>query len=184
MNKALIIDCYDKERTIPGKIKKLFKSLEGYISEKPLIPEFKISNEQFSRQRADSKVSSIQDTISYCSKLSRVKIDRVLYKQILNDRNHHNIFVELEKENPTEKKWYIKHQSGDILGPYDSFEMDKIFQKNQIQEKTKVKTKFDDSYQFFSRIVKRYYKKVIEVKMNLQKDQSKLSKKVSNFKKG
>lgn len=32
MNKTLIIDCYNKERTVPLKIKKLFKSLEGYIS--------------------------------------------------------------------------------------------------------------------------------------------------------
>ena len=49
MNKTVIIDCYDKKRTIPSHIKKLFKGLEGYISKEPLIPEFKKNNECNSR---------------------------------------------------------------------------------------------------------------------------------------
>lgn len=59
MNKSVIIDCYDKNRTIPSHIKKLFKGLERYIQKEPLIPEFKKNNAENSRHRADSKVSSL-----------------------------------------------------------------------------------------------------------------------------
>jgi len=39
-------------------------------------------------------------------------------------RDLHKIFQFLDKENPTEKKWYICITNDDIKGPYNTFEMD------------------------------------------------------------
>ena len=88
-------------------------------------------------------------------------MDRVLYKEILNKREEHQVFIEMEKENPTTKKWYLKHQSGVIEGPFNSFEMDKKYQTKYINEKTKIKLKEDDTYFFLARYIKRYYKKIV-----------------------
>lgn len=40
--------------------------------------------------------------------MSRIKIDKVLFEDILERRSVHNVFLVIEKENPTEKKWYVK----------------------------------------------------------------------------
>lgn len=90
----------------------------------------------------------------------------------------------IEKDNPTEKKWYIQFENHVIKGPYNTFEMDKLYQDFKLNKKTRIKTKEDDHYQLLGRYIKRYYKQFVEEKLSLQKRNEKLSDKVSNFKKG
>ena len=92
--------------------------------------------------------------------------------------------MSMEKENPTDKKWYIKFQTGIIEGPFDTYEMDEKFQSFKINEKTKIKMKEEDYYYYLGKYVKRYYKMKLEDKLDLKKAKNKISKKISNFRKG
>ena len=62
-----------------------------------------------SREKSESNLSSIHQTLSKCSTLTRVKIDKVVFDEIFEKRENHKIFIELENGNPTDKKWYIKY---------------------------------------------------------------------------
>ena len=66
--------------------------------------------------------------------------------------------MELEKENPTDKKWYAMNEEGEINGPFNTFELDKLFQDQTLTKKFRIKQRGDDSYHFLGRYVKRYYK--------------------------
>ena len=68
-----------------------------------------------------------------------MKIDKVMFDEIFDKRENHWIFIELEKDNPTEKKWYIKNEDETIEGPFNTFEMDKFFLEQKLQKKSKIK---------------------------------------------
>ena len=88
----LIIDCYTKDRTSLPSMNRMITSFDQFFSKDALKPEF-LGLEQ---KNKFSTASSVQDTVSFCSTLSRVKVNRVLYKEILINREEHSIFVDLE----------------------------------------------------------------------------------------
>lgn len=76
LNPSLIIDCYSKKREISLELLQIIDRFPEFLSKEKIIPEFKST----SRRRGVSNVSSLKDTVSVCSALSRVKLDRVLFK--------------------------------------------------------------------------------------------------------
>ena len=76
INPSLIIDCYSKKREISEELLEIIDRFPEFLTREKQIPEFKTNF----RRRGVSNASSLKDTVSYCSALSRVKIDRVLFK--------------------------------------------------------------------------------------------------------
>lgn len=185
MQRSQIIDCYSKSRRALASVENFLKNFPEFSTKKKQLPLFKSQTGSKPVKRSKSKTSSIKETVSFCSKLSRIKIDRVLYKEILNKREDHNIFLELEEENPILKKWYFINQEEIIEGPFNSFEMNKFYILKKINEKTKIKRKtLDDDYFYLSRYVKRYFKKILEKRLNLETEKGKISRKIQRFRKG
>lgn len=75
-------------------------------------------------------------------------------------------------------------EKGEIIGPINTFELDKLFQDYTLTKKSKIKQRDDDSYHFLGRYVKRYYKLIVEEKLNQIEEKVKLPKKVARFRKG
>ena len=185
MQRSKIIKCYSKTRTKIPSLLTFIKNFPEFSTKSKTTPEFKKTSNPEIHKKKNSKNSSINETVSFCSKLSRIKIDRVLYKEILNKRQDHSIFLDLEEENPIIKKWYYINLDEIIEGPYNSFEMNNFYVKKKINERTKIKrSTLDDDYFFLSRYVKRYFKKILEKKLNLEKDKRKISNKIQRFRKG
>jgi hypothetical protein len=184
MERSLIIGCYSKNREINDSVSEFIKNFPQFSSPTKLSPEFIQKSEVPETRLRQDSISSISNTVTFCSKLTRIQIDRVLYKEILLKREEYQIFLELEEENPILKQWYYFKENGAICGPLNSFEMNKLYLNFQINEKTKIKKKSDDDYFFLSRLVKRYYKKVLEKKLNLEKEKGKISNKIQRFRKG
>ncbi len=62
--------------------------------------------------------------------------------------------------------------------------MDNLFQDNTLEPKTKIKQKFDDSFIFLSRIVRRYYRNFVSNKVQKNKKATEISWKMKTFRKG
>lgn len=179
-----IIDSYQNERSLSLTVNQLCSRFPEYFSAKPQQPEFLLEQELLSKDGTASTMQSLHEAVSHSSNLTRVHVDRVVFQDIFERRNFHKIFMLIEKENPTDKKWYVQHENQEIKGPYNTFEMDKLYQSFELTKKTRIKTKEDDHYQLLGRYVKRYYKQFVEEKLSLQRRKEKLSEKISNFKKG
>ena len=83
------------------------------------------------------------------------------------------------------KNWYIiRAETENITGPLDADTMDALFRAKEIGEATRVKRKDDDDYVDFNTYLRRYYKKILEEKFNLAREQKKLPKRVAVFKVG
>lgn len=121
-----------------------------------------------------------------CSAFSRVTIDQNIYRDIVKNRKNHNIFIDLEKEDILAKNWHYKDEQGRIFGPYSAQQMNDLFQLFKFTEKYRVKKKYvNDDFISFKYLIKRYYKKILSEKLNMDKTRSKaLSKKTIEFRKG
>ena len=188
MKRETIIACSYKA-TKPVDLDSLFTNkYPDYSSIEPLCPEFTKQRTMEFAPRINKSVkgaSSIDNTVSFCSTLSRVTVDKVIFQELLRRRGDHCIFASLEKEDVNEKKWYyIDDVNGSINGPFNCTEMDERFQLHKLNQKTRVKTKEEDDYYFFAKLVQRYYKNVLMDQLELEKDKTKLSNKVIKFKKG
>ena len=188
MKRETVTACYYKA-TKPVDFGAIFISkYPDYSSAEPLCPEFtkqRLVENTPDINKSTKGVSSIDNTVTFCSTLSRVTVDKVIFQDILKSRAGHSIFTSLEKEDVKEKKWYyIDEKNGTINGPFTSIEMDERFQIHKLNEKTRVKTKEEDDYYGFSKLIQRYYKNVLKDQLDLEKDNPKLSNKIIKFKKG
>lgn len=188
MKREAIIACHTKT-TKPADFDTLFaKKYPDYGSAEPLLPEFtkhvpEITNSKFNKSTKGQE--SIDNTVSFCSKLSRVTVNKVILEDVLKRRAGHDIFANLEKEDSKEKKWYyVDDGNGSINGPLNSVEMDERFQLHKLNQNTRIKTKEDDDYYPFLNMVNRYYKNVLKEQLELEKGPAKLSNKFINFRKG
>ncbi len=97
----------------------------------------------------------------------------------------HQIFIETENENTTQKKWYyIEDRTELIKGPLNDHQMEKLWELKSINPKTKIKKKYDDEYKRLSCLIKKYFNRVLRDKLNLESRSTALSNKIINFKKG
>lgn len=127
--------------------------------------------------------SSFNQTVSQCSKLSRITMDMAVYRGIFINRDTHNIFSYID-EDINISQWFYISSSGDVKGPFDSFEMDSKFKDLTINDITKLKRDCDDDYFPLSRLVKRYYRNVLAYKHTDPQRASNLSNKMIRFRKG
>ncbi len=188
MNRDTVIACYHKA-VKPVNFDSIFTNkYTDYSSIEPLVPEFAKTRLVEQAPKPNKSVmggSSIDNTVTFCSTLSRITIDKVILQDIMKKRSGHSIFVSIEKENIKEKKWYyIDDANESINGPFNCIEMDERFQLHKLNQKTKVKTKEEDDYYHFSKLINRYYKNVLKEQYEIDKGPSQLSNKVKKFKKG
>lgn len=116
--------------------------------------------------------------------MTRIQVDKLLLDEIWQKRDLHKVFTTIEKENPSEKKWYINTQKEEFRGPYNTFEMDQFYQNFKLNKNCKIKTIEQDNYLPLARYVKRYYKYYAEEQFQMRKTKSKLADNIQKFKKG
>lgn len=94
--------------------------------------------------------------------------------------------MEDNKENLDDKVWHYMDEKENIFGPFSSNQMNDFFQLHKITDKYRVKKKYvHDDFVSFKILIKRYYKKILAEKMDIDKTRSRaLSKKTAEFKKG
>ena len=118
------------------------------------------------------------------SALTRMTIDKTILNDILTNRKNHNIFLDLEDDDENEKKWHYIDENENIFGPLSSNDMNQRFLLTALGENTKIKKKFDDDYYSLKVIIKRYYKRVLCEKLNIDVGPKKLSKRTLDFRNG
>ena len=131
----------------------------------------------------ESENSSMQETLSFYTALSRMTIDQYMVDDILENKHKHHPFVEVEKYKKEKFKWYYKTPKGHISGPLSSLRMDDLFRLDMLEIKSKVKTRSDDNFYPLIWLVKRYCK-VFKEKNQMINRPKKVSNKIMKFKKG
>jgi hypothetical protein len=121
MNKEEVIECFFKDRELDPKMIKFAEIYNKYLSKVAIQPANLERIETITnRSEITDKKSSLEKTLSICSAFSRVTIDQNIYSDIVKNRKNHNIFLDLEDDDPKEKKWYYKDEKENIFGPYSS----------------------------------------------------------------
>lgn len=188
MNKETILECFFKDRDDLPAMQDYIQKYKIYLTDKVLQPaNFDRTQTVTSRASEQNReTSSITNTLSLCSAFSRMTIDKTVYVDIITNRNKHNIFLELENDDPTAKKWHYMDDNGNLFGPFSTVQMNDFFQFFKLTENCKVKKNFEhDDYVPMKLIIKRYYKKIIAENLNIEKGSKKsLSKKTQEFRKG
>ena len=188
MNKETVLECFFKDRDEHPLIQDYINKHKIYLTDKVLQPaNFERTLTVTSRVSDKNKdTSSINNTLSLCSAFSRMTIDKTVYVDIITNRNKHNIFLDLETDDPTLKKWHYMADNGNIYGPFSTIQMNDFFQFFKLTEDCKVKKNFEhDDYVPIKLIIKRYYKKILAENLNIEKSSKKsLSKKTQEFRKG
>ena len=128
--------------------------------------------------------STISSSLSMYSALTRMTIDKTILTDIMNNRKNHAIFLELEDEDIDDKKWHYVDDDDNLYGPFSSKEMNERFILTVLTGTTKIKKKFDDDYYPLKVLIKRYYKRVLCEKLNLDTGPKKLSKRTLDFRNG
>lgn len=188
MNKETILDCFFKDREELGFMQLLCEKYYTYMTTKVLQPaNFERNATMVSRNSERiGDASSISNTLSLCSAFSRMTIDKTVYIDIMTNRKKHNIFLDLETEDPDEKKWHYMDDKDNIYGPMSTRQMNDYFQLFKFNEDYRVKKIYDnDDYVPLKLIIKRYYKKILSENLNIDKGKLRpLSKKTQEFKRG
>lgn len=190
MDKQRLLSVYCQTRPKNSSIAGMCDKYPELLNDKPLAPEFLTERTRHSESSNKNEVSdnssSINQTVSFCSNFSRVTVDKVVFRDILKKRKDHPLFLELESpESHGERKWYyLDDKDGSIVGPLNAEEMNKRFELEVFNERTKLKRKFEEEYYPLSVLIKRYYKNVLSEKLDLQKEPGQLPNKIAKFKKG
>ena len=155
-----------------------------YMQNDPILPENLERCENVLKETSNmEKASSIDETISFCSRLSRMTIDRVMFKEIFAKREFHSIFSS-QAENIYKRVWYMKNQQNTIEGPFTPLEMDDRFKSRKINMKTLIKHKTDDDYYYLAKLARTYYKNVLSFNHDIEREINNLPNKVVRFRKG
>lgn len=188
MNKETIIECFYKPRRPIPEMKRYCELYDVYLTTAVLLPSSleditPSEKPKFSNSARDNV--SISNTLSICSALSRLSIDRSVYVDIVSNRKKHNIFLELEEEDPGVRKWYYTDDKEIIRGPFSSQQMNDFFVLNKLQESFHVKESYkNDDFIPFKLIIKRYYKKITAEMEESKKRRPDLKNGTKNFKRG
>ncbi len=81
LNRETIIACYDKKRIPFGTMKRFARNFSEFCTEEVQIPEFKSHRKNSS---SENEIDSLNQTVSFISELSRIRVDSVIYKEIEN----------------------------------------------------------------------------------------------------
>ena len=190
LTKEEVIEVFFKERPMSDRMVSLADIYNKYLSRVPIQPAnleryetvTSKGNEQLDNQ------SQIDKTLSICSAFSRVTIDQNIYHDIVKNRKTHNVFTDLEEPDADlkAKVWHYLDEKGNIFGPFSSQQMNDFFQLHKFSDKIKIKKKYvNDDFVPMKLLIKRYYKKILAEKLDIDKTRSKaLSKKMVEFRKG
>ena len=183
MNKESFLDCYFNELPVSSSTSKLISSFPDFFTLSKKEPE---NLKPFESEDSDdeSENSSMQETLSFYSALSRMTIDRCMIDDILENKHNHHPFVEIEKSKQETFKWYYKTPQGNISGPLTSLRMDDLFRLNMLEIKCKIKTRTDDNFYPLIWLIKRYCKVFKENNQMIDIGPKKVSNKILKFKKG
>lgn len=192
MNKELFLSVYKMKRPKLDFLDAFCLKFSEFMNDEPYQPEILNPRPVSVKSKTNKALSkedsaSLNNTLSICSNLSRLQVDKLVIQNILNNRKEHALFSELEpNESDKFKIWYyVDEKDASIQGPFTNSEMDQRFELGVLKEKTKIKRKFDEDYNPLLVFVKRYFKNVLSEKIDVEKkDASKLSNKIINFHKG
>lgn len=187
MNKEQILECFYNPRLPLPEMARYCELYDVYLT--TLIQEpanFEINKSEKPNVRNLPRDNmSVSNTLSICSALSRISIDRTVYIDILNNRKKHDVFLALETEEPDAKKWHYLDEHEMIRGPFSSQQMNDFFVFNKISDKTMVKEAFkNDDFIPFKLVIKRYYKKITEEVEEAKRRKPDLKGRTKLFKKG
>lgn len=192
MNRDVFLSVFRLPRTPSDHLKGLCAKYQEFMTAQPQQPEAFAPRPASVRSRSKAGKSkedsaSVTNTLSICSNLSRLQVDKLVIQNILNNRKDHALFSELE-ENESEKAkiWYYQEEKdSSIQGPLTNGEMDQRWELGVLKPQTKIKKKFDEEYSPLLVYVKRYYKNVLSERIEFEKKEAgKLSNKIINFHKG
>ena len=187
MNRDALFSVYYQNQVKSTVSPLLCSDYPELLSEDPIKPEFLTAPTCKSPQKKNlsDDSTSIANTVSLCSHFSRVTMDRVVFADILHKRKEHRVFLDIEApESHNQTLWYyVDDKSGIITGPFTPIEMNDRFQMRIINERTKLKKKFEEAYIPMNVLIKRYFKNILCEKLDLNKD-SALPTTFFRFKKG
>ena len=190
MNRERLFTVYNQSCLKVSYMSELGAANPGLFSAEPLAPEF---TKKFFKRTASPKAEIADDqstarstNFSFCSNFSRMSMDLIIYLGILEKREEHKVFLELEAaEDHQSRLWYyIADKTETIQGPFTPVEMTAHFELRVINGRTQVKRKFEDAYVPLAAIVKRYYRNVLLDRLAFQKGSVDLPRRVMRFKKG
>ena len=188
MNKDEFQAIYNKPRKPLDFLNDFCKNYDDFMTMEAIKPEFTNPRPVSVKSKNVSKEdSSIVNTLSICSNLSRIGMDKLVIENILRNRKEHPIFSEIEPtEDAKSKIWYMMDDKDDkIIGPFTNSEMDQRFELMILKVTTKIKKKFEEEYYPLMVLLKRYYKNVLSERIETDKKETgKLSNKVIKFHKG
>lgn len=188
MDRQKIIDGCPNSARLSSSLLSLIRAHPAFFTELQLEPLCMAEvNEPSSYSCASSSNSSLSGALSFASNMSRVDMERVLLKEVLKNRAEHRLFSELDRsaEGEEPSTWYFLHSRNEsIHGPFSSAEMDCFFAEGQFNESSKLKRKHEEDYYAFFLILKRYFKKILEERLAIGREKSRLPKKVAVFKRG
>ena len=182
---------YNKVRPVGAKMRDLCGRNPEFMSLEPLPPEFILQEQlEFEDLEGPSTISndlasSIAETLTFCSNLSRVDTFRVMYKEVFQKRAKHAPLATLAEDRDEAEEWYYIEDKGErIFGPFNTEDMDQRFKWGVLREKTLVKTKFDEDYKPLAAYVKRYVMKILNDREEPAKSPKRISNKIARFRKG
>jgi hypothetical protein len=187
MNKEQILECFYNPRHHLPNMARYCDLYDVYLTSQVQEPaNFEVSkSEKPIIRNLPRDNMSVSNTLSICSALSRISIDRTVYIDILNNRKKHDVFLTLDGDEPDVKKWHYLDESEMIRGPFSSRQMNDFFIFNKISDKTMVKEAFkNDDFIPFKLVVKRYYKKITEEVEEAKRRKPDLKARTKLFKKG
>jgi len=187
MNKEQILECFYNPRRPLQDMERYCELYDVYLTtqvQEPANFEIGKSEKPVVRNLPRDNMS-VSNTISICSALSRISIDRTVYIDILNNRKKHDVFLTLDVDEPDDKKWHYLDENEIIRGPFSSRQMNDFFIFNKINDKTMVKEAYkNDDFIPFKLVVKRYYKKITEEVEEAKRRKPDLKARTMLFKKG
>lgn len=195
MNKEEILEIFFKERQPNSTILKNCQLYDAYLTADILEPanfeQPKSDSNKIFERRSDKKSDKISDnksmsnSLSIYSAFSRVSVDQTLYNDIITNRKKHNLFLQLEEDDTTVRKWYYLDETQTIHGPFNTIQMNDFFIFNKLTVNFKVKESYkNDDFIPIKYLIKRYSKKLIAETEEGNRRKPELKNRTKNFKKG
>lgn len=195
MNKEALLEVFFKERPGNPDFLKNCQLYETYLTTDVLEPanfeQAKADSAKLLERKSDRRSDKISDkdsftnTLSIYSAFSRMSVDQTFYNDIITNRRKHNIFLELEEEDPAVRKWYYLDEAQVIHGPFNSVQMNDYFIFNKLTVNFKVKEAYkNDEFIPIKYVIRRYYKKFIAEMEEANRRKPELKNRIKNFKKG
>lgn len=185
MNRQKIIDGYSCALQTPRRLSELIQKHSDIFTECRLEPICYAETPETHSVASTTMSAELTSAVSFASNMSRVDMERVLLREILKNRREHPVFTELDKLSGGSSLWYfLEDKSQRIQGPLDSAAMDGFFFDELLNENSKLKKKEEEDYYSLFVLLRRYFKRHLEERLQLAKNKARLPKKVAIFRKG